>query len=81
MSLALPSRSRRRWMSRRRPRQAPSLGVPGLSPFITPNDEFYRVDTALLVPAVRAEDWTLRIHGMVDREITLDFDAARRSRR
>ena len=50
------------------------LGVPGLSPFITPNDEFYRVDTALLVPAVRAEDWTLRIHGMVDREITLDFE-------
>ncbi len=50
------------------------LGVPGLSPFITPNDEFYRVDTALLVPAVRAEDWSLRIHGMVDREITLDFE-------
>ncbi|HSH33216.1 MAG TPA: molybdopterin-dependent oxidoreductase [Actinomycetota bacterium] len=50
------------------------LGVPDLSPFITPNDEFYRVDTALLVPAVRAEDWTLRIHGMVDREITLDFE-------
>ena len=26
------------------------------------------------MPAVRAEDWTLRIHGMVDREITLDFE-------
>ncbi|HVD70766.1 MAG TPA: molybdopterin-dependent oxidoreductase [Actinomycetota bacterium] len=50
------------------------LGVPGLSPFMTPNDEFYRVDTALIVPAVRAEDWTLRIHGMVDREITLNFE-------
>jgi DMSO/TMAO reductase YedYZ molybdopterin-dependent catalytic subunit len=50
------------------------LDVPGLSPFITPNDVFYRVDTALLVPAVKAEDWRLRVHGMVDRELTLTFD-------
>jgi DMSO/TMAO reductase YedYZ molybdopterin-dependent catalytic subunit len=49
------------------------LHVTELSPFITPNADFYRVDTALIVPAVRAEDWTLRVHGMVDREITLDF--------
>ena len=50
------------------------LRVPGLSPFITPNEEFYRVDTALLVPAVKAETWQLSIHGMVDRELTLTFD-------
>jgi DMSO/TMAO reductase YedYZ molybdopterin-dependent catalytic subunit/uncharacterized membrane protein len=50
------------------------LGTP---PFITPNNQFYRVDTALIVPQVRAEDWTLRIHGMVDREITLNFDDIR----
>jgi DMSO/TMAO reductase YedYZ molybdopterin-dependent catalytic subunit len=50
------------------------LDVPGLPPFITPNDRFYRVDTALLVPSVTAEDWRLRIHGMVDREIELDYD-------
>ncbi len=48
--------------------------MPGLSTFITPNDTFYRVDTALLVPSVKAEDWQLRIHGMVDRELTLTFD-------
>jgi DMSO/TMAO reductase YedYZ molybdopterin-dependent catalytic subunit len=51
-----------------------ALHVTDLSPFITPNSEFYRVDTALIVPAVPAEDWTLRIHGMVDREVTLDFE-------
>ncbi|MGZ5306028.1 MAG: sulfite oxidase [Actinomycetota bacterium] len=50
------------------------LRVPGLSAFITSNEEFYRVDTALLVPAVKAEDWQLRIHGMVERELTLTFD-------
>ncbi|MEP6758597.1 MAG: molybdopterin-dependent oxidoreductase [Actinomycetota bacterium] len=48
--------------------------VDGISPFFTPNDRFYRVDTALLVPAVTAEDWQLRIHGMVDRELTLTYD-------
>ncbi len=50
------------------------LGVEGLSPFFTPNDAFYRVDTALIVPAVAAEDWSLRVFGMVDRELTIDFE-------
>jgi DMSO/TMAO reductase YedYZ molybdopterin-dependent catalytic subunit len=50
------------------------LPVPGLGPFITPNDRFYRVDTALLVPAVMAQDWHLRVHGMVERELTLDYE-------
>jgi DMSO/TMAO reductase YedYZ molybdopterin-dependent catalytic subunit len=49
------------------------LDVPGLSPFYTPNDRFYRVDTAIFPPQVQAKDWRLRIHGMVDREVTLDF--------
>jgi hypothetical protein len=48
--------------------------VPGISPFITPNGQFYRVDTALLVPQVDPSNWTLRIHGMVAREITITFD-------
>ncbi len=47
------------------------LGIADVAPFITPNDQFYRVDTALEVPAIAAIDWRLRIHGMVDREINL----------
>jgi DMSO/TMAO reductase YedYZ molybdopterin-dependent catalytic subunit len=47
------------------------LHVPGLSPFMTPNDSFYRVDTAIIVPKLATEDWRLRIHGMVDREVQL----------
>ncbi|WP_217230299.1 molybdopterin-dependent oxidoreductase [Streptomyces anulatus] len=35
----------------------------GLSPFTTPNDDFYRVDTALVIPKVDANSWRLRIHG------------------
>jgi DMSO/TMAO reductase YedYZ molybdopterin-dependent catalytic subunit len=49
------------------------LSAPGLGPYFTPNATFYRVDTALIVPAVQAEDWRLRVHGMVDREIALDY--------
>jgi DMSO/TMAO reductase YedYZ molybdopterin-dependent catalytic subunit len=38
-----------------------------------PNDDFYRIDTALVVPAVEPDEWRLRIHGMVDRELTLTY--------
>jgi DMSO/TMAO reductase YedYZ molybdopterin-dependent catalytic subunit len=50
------------------------LRIPGLSPFITPNSAFYRVDTAIVIPQVPPSSWQLRIHGMVSREITLTFD-------
>ncbi|MGW0720231.1 molybdopterin-dependent oxidoreductase [Streptomyces sp. NPDC002778] len=49
--------------------------VAGVSPFITPNKDFYRVDTALVVPKVDATTWRLRIHGDgVRRPLTLSFD-------
>jgi DMSO/TMAO reductase YedYZ molybdopterin-dependent catalytic subunit len=51
-----------------------NLPVPGISPFVTPNSQFYRVDTALLLPQVDPSGWQLRIHGMVDREVVLTFD-------
>jgi DMSO/TMAO reductase YedYZ molybdopterin-dependent catalytic subunit len=47
--------------------------VAGLSSFITPNGQFYRVDTAIVVPEVAPAGWTLRIHGMVQREVTVTF--------
>jgi len=50
-----------------------NLDISGLSSFITPNDSFYRVDTALLLPQVDPATWQLRIHGMVQREITITF--------
>ncbi|MGH3274867.1 MAG: molybdopterin-dependent oxidoreductase, partial [Streptosporangiaceae bacterium] len=50
------------------------LKIPGLSPFITPNGQFYRVDTAIVLPEITPASWKLRIHGMVARELTLTFD-------
>ena len=57
------------------------LRLPGLSPFTTPNRDFYRVDTALTVPRVDAGTWKLRIHGKgVTKPLTLDFQELLRKR-
>jgi DMSO/TMAO reductase YedYZ molybdopterin-dependent catalytic subunit len=50
------------------------LHIPGLSPFITPNADFYRVDTAIVLPQIPPSSWQLRVHGLVRKEITLSFD-------
>lgn len=48
--------------------------VEGISTLITPNDDFYRIDTAFSPPLVDPADWNLTIKGMVDNEVTLTFD-------
>lgn len=50
--------------------QAP---VPDMRPFITPNADFYRIDTAVIVPQVMAEEWTLSFDGMVRRPFTITY--------
>lgn len=50
------------------------LGVPGAAPFITPNEDFYRIDTALSPPQIDPREWTLTVRGRVDRELTLTYD-------
>ena len=50
-----------------------SFDIAGLTPLVIPNENFYRIDTALIVPSVDVDSWTLRVHGMVDREVTLTF--------
>jgi DMSO/TMAO reductase YedYZ molybdopterin-dependent catalytic subunit len=45
----------------------------GSPTFITSNRDFYRVDVNLTLPWLGAEDWRLRIHGMVARELTLTW--------
>ena len=52
----------------------PELGTPT---FITPAADFYRIDTNLTVPQLRAEGATLRITGMVDEPLELSFDEIR----
>ncbi|MGE2816247.1 molybdopterin-dependent oxidoreductase [Mycobacterium heidelbergense] len=45
-----------------------------LPSFITASADFYRVDTALIVPQLSHGDWRLHIHGMVDHQATYSFD-------
>lgn len=60
---------------------APSITMPpnfndvadDISPLITPNEDFYLIDTALQKPAIQAEDWTLSVRGMVDNPATYSF--------
>lgn len=53
---------------------AADLGIDGLSPVITPSADFYRIDTALVVPQVDPATWTLRVHGLVEQEVVLRWD-------
>ena len=50
------------------------LTAEGLTPIVEPNSDFYRIDTALIVPTVDRAAWSLRVFGLVDREITLTYD-------
>ncbi|MFL5751731.1 MAG: molybdopterin-dependent oxidoreductase [Chloroflexota bacterium] len=50
-----------------------SLDVDGVTPIVMPNDKFYRIDTALLTPAVDVAAWQLTVKGLVARETTLSY--------
>lgn len=50
------------------------LKVPGVTPYVTANDGFYRIDTALQVPVVDPADWSLTITGMVEQQVTISWD-------
>ena len=69
-ALALPSVADRRPAAVLPPNA--DLDVEGLSAFVTPNADFYRIDTALVVPQVSKDDWRLRIHGMVEQRAGVD---------
>jgi len=45
----------------------------GVGPLVTPNKDFYRIDTALRVPVLDPGQWTLKVTGLVEREVSLDF--------
>lgn len=54
--------------------QGAVLDVPGITPLVTANEDFYRIDTALIVPSIDPANWSLRVTGLVDREVTLTFE-------
>lgn len=79
----LVSRSRRGLEAARRALSLPvtqgdvppgaSFEVPEIATWRTPNPDFYRIDTALVVPEIEPSEWRLRIHGMVESELELSY--------
>ncbi|MGZ4742804.1 MAG: molybdopterin-dependent oxidoreductase [Oryzihumus sp.] len=53
---------------------AADLKLPGITPYVVPNVDFYRIDTALVVPQVDTAGWKLRVHGLVGEEVTITWD-------
>ena len=60
---------------RRRPAPADQpFAIDGISSYVTPNAEFYRIDTALSTPQIDAKTWRLRVGGMVHNPFEMTFD-------
>ncbi|TWD13399.1 molybdopterin-dependent oxidoreductase [Marihabitans asiaticum] len=55
------------------PAAAQVAALEGVTPWQTPNADFYRIDTVLTPPALDPDQWQLRVHGMVEREVVLDL--------
>ncbi|MFV2000850.1 MAG: molybdopterin-dependent oxidoreductase, partial [Acidimicrobiia bacterium] len=55
------------------PTATQEFGLQGVAPIVVGNATFYRIDTALVVPTIDPEEWTLRIHGLVDKEVVLSY--------
>ena len=49
------------------------LGIDGVASLVSSNTDFYRIDTALQIPSINADEWKLRITGMVENEIEVTF--------
>jgi DMSO/TMAO reductase YedYZ molybdopterin-dependent catalytic subunit len=60
-------------VERGEPPPGSTIGVPGVAPWRTPNEEFYIIHTALAPPSISPVDWSLRIHGMVDQELRISY--------
>ncbi len=52
----------------------PALVTPGLSKLITPNEDFFRIDTSFAVPTISLSDWKLEIVGMVANPISFTYE-------
>lgn len=60
-------------VTNKRPPAQARIGISGITPWQTPADAFYQIDTAIAVPTIEPREWSLRIHGMVEREVTVTY--------
>jgi DMSO/TMAO reductase YedYZ molybdopterin-dependent catalytic subunit len=60
-------------VTNRRPPDQARIGISGITPWQTPAETFYQVDPAIAVPTIEPREWSLRIHGMVEKELSLTY--------
>lgn len=56
------------------PTELHDFGLQGVPPIVVGSSTFYRIDTALVIPTIDPNEWTLTIKGMVDQEVTLTYE-------
>jgi DMSO/TMAO reductase YedYZ molybdopterin-dependent catalytic subunit/uncharacterized membrane protein SirB2 len=56
---------------------ATESGIENMPPFFSPNDNFYRIDTALVIPQIDASTWSVKVLGKVERELSISYDDIR----
>jgi len=56
------------------PPSGADFDIPGITPIVVANDDFYQIDTRLGAPRIDQTTWSLRIHGLVNQEVTLSYD-------
>jgi DMSO/TMAO reductase YedYZ molybdopterin-dependent catalytic subunit len=55
------------------PSAADSFDLPGLTPLVTQNDAFYRIDIALSPPAIDVSSWRVEVAGEVEHPFSLTY--------
>jgi DMSO/TMAO reductase YedYZ molybdopterin-dependent catalytic subunit len=56
------------------PQASTSADADVVTSFITPNDDFYRIDTALSFPRISRDSWKVEIKGMVTNPLSFTYD-------
>ncbi len=52
---------------------AATIPLQGMPELVTPTGGFYRIDTAFTVPKVDPQTWRLKVTGLVEQEVEIDF--------
>ncbi len=55
------------------PPASASIEVPGMPPLMTPNEDFYLIDTALSSPRIDVDRWKLSVKGAVENPISFTY--------
>lgn len=56
------------------PPESASVDASGVTPLVTQNTDFYKIDTAVFTPRIDSRNWELKVSGMVSSPYQISFD-------